>query len=310
MRVILLGCPGAGKGTQAKFIAEHYHIPQISTGDMLRSAVKAATPLGKKAKKIMDAGGLVSDDLIIALVKERIAQADCQAGFLFDGFPRTITQAEAIREQGIKIDHVIEIDVPDDEVVKRLSGRRLHIPSGRTYHLTYNPPRQADLDDITHEPLVQRADDCEETVRHRLQVYHEQTKPLVQYYAKFAQQQNALAPQFTRIDGTASVADIRKQIFALLDRSYAKSEVVRLVADKLHDEFLAAGIDVLLDDRNERPGVMFADMELIGIPHRIVIGDRGLAEGKIEYKGRTDSEAQMIPAADIMEFLKGRLCSA
>jgi adenylate kinase len=184
MRLILLGGPGAGKGTQANYIKERYQIPQISTGDMLRAAVKAGTELGKKAKQVMDAGGLVPDDVIIGLVKERIKEADCQKGFLFDGFPRTIPQADAMKEAGVPIDAVVEIDVPDQEIIKRMSGRRVHLASGRTYHVIFNPPKVEGKDDVTGEPLIQRDDDQEETVRKRLDVYHAQTEPLVEYFKK------------------------------------------------------------------------------------------------------------------------------
>ncbi len=218
MRIIILGCPGAGKGTQARFIAEQYHIPQISTGDMLRAAVQSGNDLGKTAKKIMDEGGLVSDDLIIALVKDRIQQADCQNGFLFDGFPRTIPQAEAIRQQKIPLDFVIEIDVSDEEIVKRLSGRRIHPASGRTYHMIYNPPQVDSVDDITGEPLIHREDDDEQTVRKRLAVYHEQTQPLLNYYAKWANNGDPNAPRYIKIDGMGSVTEIRDRIFAALSQ--------------------------------------------------------------------------------------------
>lgn len=216
MRVILLGAPGAGKGTQAQLIMEKFGIPQISTGDMLRAAVKAGTPLGLQAKDVMNAGGLVSDDLIIGLVKERIAQSDCKNGFLFDGFPRTIPQAEALLEAGVNIDYVIEIDVADEEIVKRLSGRRVHEASGRVYHVIHNAPKQEGHDDITGEPLIQRPDDLEETVRKRLNVYHEQTKPLVGFYQKLAEAGNKNAPKYFRIDGVGSVDMIRKQLLSLL----------------------------------------------------------------------------------------------
>lgn len=216
MKVILLGAPGAGKGTQAKMIMDKFGIPQISTGDMLRAAVKAGTPLGVQAKDIMAAGGLVPDDLIIALVKERIAADDCGKGFLFDGFPRTIPQAEALLEAGIDIDHVIEIDVADEEIVKRLSGRRVHEASGRVYHVEHNPPKQEGLDDETGEALVQREDDKEETVRKRLAVYHEQTKPLVEFYQNLAAKKGAAAPKFTRISGVGSVDQIREQLYSVL----------------------------------------------------------------------------------------------
>ncbi len=216
MRVILLGAPGAGKGTQAQQIMEKFGIPQISTGDMLRAAVKAGTPLGLQAKDIMAAGGLVSDDLIIALVKERITQGDCSNGFLFDGFPRTIPQAQALLDAGINIDHVIEIDVADEEIVARLSGRRVHEASGRVYHVIHNAPKVADHDDITGEPLVQRPDDQEETVRKRLTVYHAQTKPLVGFYQELAASGKRNAPKYTRIHGVGSVDSIRKQLFDVL----------------------------------------------------------------------------------------------
>ena len=216
MKVILLGAPGAGKGTQAQLIMETFGIPQISTGDMLRAAVKAGTPLGLQAKDIMTAGGLVSDDLIIALVKERISASDCAKGFLFDGFPRTIPQAEALLEAGVNIDHVIEIDVADEEIVSRLSGRRVHEASGRVYHIIHNAPKQEGLDDATDEPLIQRADDKEETVRKRLSVYHEQTKPLVGFYQALAATGKASAPKYTRINGVGSVDAIRAQLLAVL----------------------------------------------------------------------------------------------
>ncbi len=216
MRVILLGAPGAGKGTQAQLIMEKFGIPQISTGDMLRAAVKAGTPLGLQAKDIMEAGGLVSDDLIIALVKERILQSDCNNGFLFDGFPRTIPQAEALLEAGVNIDHVIEIDVANEEIVARLSGRRVHEASGRVYHILHNAPKVAGHDDITGEPLVQRPDDQEETVRKRLNVYHAQTKPLVGFYQNLAASGTRNAPTYTRIDGVGSVDSIRKQLLSVL----------------------------------------------------------------------------------------------
>jgi adenylate kinase len=213
MRVIILGAPGAGKGTQAQFICKHFSIPQISTGDMLRAAVKAGTPLGLEAREIMTSGKLVSDDLIIALVKERIAEPDCENGFLFDGFPRTIPQAQAIVDAGIHIDHVLEIAVDDEEIVKRLSGRRVHEASGRIYHVTYNPPRQPGLDDDTGDELVQREDDKEETVRARLDVYHEQTAPLIDFYQSL---EGDAAPAYHRVAGIGSVEDIRRQILDAL----------------------------------------------------------------------------------------------
>ena len=216
MRLILLGAPGAGKGTQANFICQKYGIPQISTGDMLRAAVKAGTPLGLQAKSVMDSGGLVSDDLIINLVKERIAQSDCAKGFLFDGFPRTIPQAEAMKAAGVKLDYVLEIDVPFDAIVERMSGRRSHPASGRTYHVKFNPPKVEGHDDVTGEPLVQRPDDQEETVLKRLEVYSAQTRPLVDYYANWAKADAASAPQYRAISGTGSVESITERAFAAL----------------------------------------------------------------------------------------------
>lgn len=216
MRLILLGAPGAGKGTQAAFIKEKFNIPQISTGDMLRAAVKAGTPLGLEAKKVMDAGGLVSDDLIINLVKERIAQADCANGFLFDGFPRTIPQADAMKAAGVKLDFVLEIDVPFEAIIERMSGRRVHVASGRTYHLRFNPPKVQGCDDVTGEPLIQRDDDREETVRKRLAVYQNQTRPLVDYYSAWAHQGDAQAPRYARISGTGSVEEITARVMAAL----------------------------------------------------------------------------------------------
>jgi adenylate kinase len=216
MRIILLGGPGAGKGTQANFIKEKYRIPQISTGDMLRAAVKQGTPLGLEAKKVMDAGGLVSDDIILGLVQERIAQQDCENGFLFDGFPRTLAQAEALKDQGVSIDAVVEIDVDDEEIIKRMSGRRVHPASGRTYHVVFNPPQQEGKDDATGEPLVQRDDDKEETVRQRLKVYHDQTEPLIGYYSRWAEQGGEGAPRYIRIAGVGKVEEIRDAIFAAL----------------------------------------------------------------------------------------------
>lgn len=212
MRVILLGAPGAGKGTQAQFICEHYGIPQISTGDMLRAAVKEGSELGKKAKGIMDAGGLVSDGIIIDLVKERIKQPDCEKGFLFDGFPRTIPQAQALKDADVKIDYVVDIDVADGEIISRLGGRRVHPSSGRVYHLVFNPPQNEGKDDVTGENLVQRADDSEITVRKRLQVYHDQTRPLVDFYQQWAQSGIACAPVYCRIAGVGEVAQISRGI--------------------------------------------------------------------------------------------------
>lgn len=216
MRLILLGAPGAGKGTQAAFICQKYGIPQISTGDMLRAAVKAGTPLGLAAKKVMDSGALVSDDIIIGLVKERIAQADCAQGFLFDGFPRTIPQAEAMRQAGVKLDYVLEIDVPFEAIIERMSGRRSHPGSGRTYHVKFNPPKAQGVDDVTGEPLVQRDDDKEETVRKRLQVYADQTRPLVDYYAGWAKADPANAPKYRAISGMGTVEEITQRVFDAL----------------------------------------------------------------------------------------------
>ncbi len=216
MRLILLGGPGCGKGTQAGFITRKYGIPQISTGDMLRAAVKAGTPLGIAAQKVMDSGQLVSDEIIIGLVTERIRAADCARGFLFDGFPRTIPQAEALRKAGVHVNHVIEIAVDDAAIIERMSGRRVHLASGRTYHLVHNPPKAAGKDDLTGEDLIQREDDREETVRKRLEIYHAQTQPLVEYYAKWAASGDAAAPRHVRIDGHGSVDEVRDRIFAAL----------------------------------------------------------------------------------------------
>lgn len=216
MRIILLGAPGAGKGTQAQFIKEKYNIPQISTGDMLRAAVKAGTELGLQAKQKMDAGELVSDDIIIGIVKERVKEADCANGYLLDGFPRTIPQADAMRENNIDVDYVVEIDVDHEEIVKRLSGRRVHPASGRVYHVTYNPPKEAGKDDVTGEPLIQRDDDKEDTIRRRLAVYVEQTKPLIEYYSDWAKKDAEAAPEYVRVEGVGSVEDIRDAIFTSL----------------------------------------------------------------------------------------------
>ncbi len=216
MRLILLGAPGAGKGTQAMFIREKYGIPQISTGDMLRSAVKAGTPLGLEAKKVMDAGGLVSDDLIINLVKERLEEPDCKAGYLFDGFPRTLGQAEALKEAGIAIDYVVEIDVPDEMIIDRMSGRRVHPASGRTYHVKFYPPKVEGKDDVTGEDLIIRDDDKEETVKKRLAVYHEQTEILVDYYRKLAESGDANVPEFRRISGVGSIEEITASMLEAL----------------------------------------------------------------------------------------------
>ncbi|MFZ1364539.1 MAG: adenylate kinase [Brachymonas denitrificans] len=217
MKLILLGAPGAGKGTQATFICQKYGIPQISTGDMLRAAVKAGTPLGIEAKKVMDAGGLVSDDLIINLVKERIAQDDCANGFLFDGFPRTIPQAEAMKEAGVNLDYVLEIDVPFEAIIERMSGRRSHPASGRTYHVKFNPPKEEGKDDVTGEPLVQRDDDKEETVKKRLEVYSQQTRPLVDYYSNWAKEDAAAAPKYRAISGMGDVTEITDRAFKALE---------------------------------------------------------------------------------------------
>jgi len=214
MRMILLGGPGAGKGTQANFMKDKYGIPQISTGDMLRAAVKAGSPMGIAAKKVMDSGALVSDDIILGLVKERIAEPDCANGFLFDGFPRTLAQAEALKGEGIPLDCVVEIDVDDEEIIRRMGGRRAHLASGRTYHVVYNPPKVQGKDDVTGEDLVQRDDDKEETVRARLDVYHEQTEPLIDYYTKWSASGEAGAPAYIKIDGIGKVDEIRDAIFA------------------------------------------------------------------------------------------------
>ncbi|MDR5860801.1 adenylate kinase [Halomonas eurihalina] len=217
MRLILLGAPGAGKGTQAQFICERFGIPQISTGDMLRAAVKEGSELGLQVKEIMETGGLVSDDLIISLVKERIAQPDCAKGFLFDGFPRTIPQADAMKDAGVKIDHVLEIAVPDEEIVNRLAGRRIHPASGRVYHVDLHPPREEGKDDVTGEALIQRDDDSEATVRNRLSVYHDQTAPLVEYYQDWAKQEPEVAPNYHRVEGVGSVDDITAQVIEALE---------------------------------------------------------------------------------------------
>ena len=216
MRLVLLGCPGVGKGTQAKFIKDYFHIPQISTGDMLRAAINAGTPLGKQVKQIMDEGQLVSDDIMIQLVKARIQEPDCKNGFLLDGFPRTIPQAENLRKNHIHLDYIIEIKVPDAELIKRLSGRRVHPESGRVYHIEHNPPKIKDQDDITGEPLIQRLDDHEDTIRKRLSIYHKQTEPLVNYYIQAAKEDPMHAPLPIRIDGLGAVNDVKDKIFAAL----------------------------------------------------------------------------------------------
>ncbi len=217
MRVILLGGPGAGKGTQAGFIKEHFGIPQISTGDMLRAHVKQGSELGKAAKQVMDAGGLVSDDIIMGMVKVRITDGDCASGYLFDGFPRTLAQADALKEAGVEVDAVVEIDVPDEEIIRRMSGRRVHLASGRTYHVVFNPPKTAGLDDVTGEPLIQRDDDQEDTVKARLKVYHDQTEPLIHYYSDWAQAGGQGAPKYIKVQGIGSVDEIRGQIISALE---------------------------------------------------------------------------------------------
>ena len=217
MKLILLGAPGAGKGTQAKFICEKFGIPQISTGDMLRAQVKAGTPLGMEAKKHMDSGGLVPDAVIIGMVKERLKEADCKNGYLFDGFPRTIPQAEAMKEAGVPLDIVLEIDVPDQDIIDRMAGRRVHLASGRTYHVTYNPPKVAGKDDATGEDLIQRDDDKEETVRHRLDIYHSQTKPLVTFYTNWQNAGDAKAPKVKKVAGVGGVDEITARVMGALN---------------------------------------------------------------------------------------------
>jgi adenylate kinase len=217
MKLILLGAPGAGKGTQAAFICKKYGIPQISTGDMLRAAVKAGTPLGLEAKSIMDSGALVSDSLIINLVKERLTQADCAKGFLFDGFPRTIPQADAMKAAGVDLDYVVEIDVPFESIIERMSGRRSHPASGRTYHTRFNPPKAEGVDDVTGEPLIQREDDKEATVKNRLAVYSDQTRPLVKYYSEWAQHEPGKAPKYRSVSGLGEVDSITDRVFAALE---------------------------------------------------------------------------------------------
>jgi adenylate kinase len=216
MKLILLGGPGAGKGTQAAFITKKFGIPQISTGDMLRAAVKAGSPMGVAAKKVMDAGGLVSDEIILGLIDERLKQPDCANGFLFDGFPRTIPQAEALRAQGVELDYVLEIDVSDEEIIRRMSGRRVHPGSGRTYHVVFNPPKVEGKDDVSGEALIQRDDDKEETVRKRLSVYHSQTKPLVDYYSQWSATESKDAPKYRKVSGIGSLDSITSAVFAAL----------------------------------------------------------------------------------------------
>ena len=218
MRMILLGGPGAGKGTQAAYIKEKFGIPQISTGDMLRAHVKAGSDLGRQAKVVMDAGGLVPDEIIIGMVKARLTEDDCKQGYLFDGFPRTIPQAEAMKAAGVKIDAVVEIDVKDDEIIRRMSGRRVHPGSGRTYHLVFNPPKVEGRDDVTGEALIQRDDDREETVKHRLKVYHDQTEPLVNFYSEWAKNREAVAPRCVKVSGTGKVESVRDSIFNALGK--------------------------------------------------------------------------------------------
>lgn len=217
MKILLLGAPGAGKGTQATFITQKYQIPQISTGDMLRAAIKAQTPLGLQAKAVMDAGNLVSDEIVIGLVKERIAQADCAQGFLFDGFPRTLAQAVAMEEAGVHLDFVLEIDVPDTTIVERMSGRRVHLTSGRTYHISHNPPKISDVDDVTGEPLIQRPDDVAEVVQNRLAVYHEQTEVLIGFYNNMEESAQTKKPISIKIDGTLAVEEVKNRVFAALE---------------------------------------------------------------------------------------------
>lgn len=217
MRIILLGPPGAGKGTQASFLCARYKVPQISTGDMLRAAIEAGTPLGQAAKVVMDKGQLVSDDIVVELVKERLRQPDCAKGYLFDGFPRTLAQAEAMRAADLRVDYLLEIDVPDEEIIARMAGRRVHLASGRSYHVKFNPPKVPDRDDVSGEPLIQRDDDREQTVRRRLQVYHAQTRPLVAYYETWAATGDARAPRHLRISGSGGVEEIRDRAFAALD---------------------------------------------------------------------------------------------
>jgi len=216
MRLILLGGPGAGKGTQANFICKEFGIPQISTGDILRAAVKAGTPLGIEAKKIMDAGGLVSDEIMIGIVKERLLEDDCQTGYLLDGFPRTIPQADAMKDNDINIDYVVEIAVDDSEIIKRMSGRRVHLASGRSYHVNYNPPKVDGIDDVSGEPLIQREDDQEATVKKRLAIYHEQTEPLVKYYSDWSKQDSSNSPKYVKINGIGNVTDIKSLIFTAI----------------------------------------------------------------------------------------------
>lgn len=246
MRLILLGSPGAGKGTQAKFITERFKIPQISTGDMLRAAINSQAPIGLAAKAVMEAGGLVPDDIIINLVKERIAQPDCANGFLLDGFPRTLPQAEALRKEGIKLDHVLEIHVDDEEIINRLTGRWIHPASGRTYHELYHPAKVPGKDDVTGEPLIQREDDSEATVRKRLQVYHNQTKPLIEYYTTLAESGDPAAPRYTQVDGSRPVNEVRDEIFSILTRNQSASNIINLTSANFDD--IISNKDIVLID--------------------------------------------------------------
>lgn len=246
MRLILLGPPGAGKGTQAQFIADYFHIPQISTGDMLRAAVKAGTPLGLEVKQVMEQGQLVSDDIIIELVKQRIAQPDCQQGFLLDGFPRTLAQAEALREQRIPLDYVIELQIADNQIVERMSGRLVHPNSGRVYHRLNHPPKVEGKDDVTGEWLVQRKDDMEETVRERLKVYHQQTKPLIQYYRQWAESREANAPQFYPVQANGAVTEVKARILAILNSKMTSASIIE-ITDENFDEVIASNELVIID---------------------------------------------------------------
>lgn len=247
MRIILLGPPGAGKGTQAQFISQHFNIPQIATGDMLRAAVKANTPLGQSVKNVMEQGQLVSDDIIIALVKERIAQPDCQNGFLLDGFPRTLAQAEALRQAKICIDRVVELQIDDNVIVERMSGRLVHPASGRVYHRIYQPPKISGIDDVSGEPLVQRKDDLEETVRERLRVYHRQTKPLIHYYQTWSSENDPLAPQFSQISALGKVEEVRDRLLALLTKSSNGVNNIVIVTKKNFDKLLGQYEIVVID---------------------------------------------------------------
>lgn len=245
MRIILLGSPGAGKGTQASFLCQRYGIPQISTGNMLRAAVQAKTPLGQQAQHIMDQGRLVPDDIIIQLVEERISQPDCAAGFLLDGFPRTLVQAESLKKANIPLDFVIEIHVPDEEIIKRMSGRLIHLGSGRVYHKIYQPPLRENIDDISGEPLTQREDDKEATVRKRLEIYHEQTKPLLHYFAAWAKEDPAHAPQFAQISGLGTVEAVRERLLGALKSAAATSAIVTLTQENFDQMILQQSCSVI-----------------------------------------------------------------